>query len=59
MTLYLNDEKVGEGRVDKTEYRRFSADEIFDTGIDSASPVSEDYQSPFRSPAPSIRSRLK
>ena len=51
VTLYLNDKKVGEGRVEKTEVAgRFSADETFDTGLDSASPVSDDYQSPFRFP---------
>jgi arylsulfatase len=50
VTLYLNDKKVGEGRVDKTEPARFSPDETFDTGQDSASPVSADYQSPFRFP---------
>jgi hypothetical protein len=49
VTLYLNDKKVGQGRVEKTEVAaRFSADETFDTGLDSASPVSADYQSPFR-----------
>jgi arylsulfatase len=37
VTLYLNGKKVGEGRVDKTA-GRFSADETFDTGFDSASP---------------------
>jgi len=36
-----------EGRVDKTEWAAFSADETFDTGMDSASPVSADYQSRF------------
>jgi arylsulfatase len=47
-TLYLNDKKVGEGRIEKTEPAgRFSADETFDTGFDSASPVSADYKSPF------------
>lgn len=50
VTLYINDKKVGEGRVDKTVPARFSADETFDTGLDSASPVSDDYQSPFRFP---------
>jgi arylsulfatase A-like enzyme len=49
--LYLNDKKVGEGRVDKTEPAgRFSADETLDTGFDSASPVSADYKSPFPFP---------
>jgi hypothetical protein len=51
VTLYLNDKKVGEGRVDKTEPAgRFSADETLDTGFDSASPVSADYKSPFPFP---------
>jgi arylsulfatase A-like enzyme len=48
VTLYLNDKKVGEGRIDKTVPVRFSADEAFDTGMDSGQPVSADYQSPFR-----------
>jgi arylsulfatase A-like enzyme len=49
--LYLNDKKVGEGRVEKTEPAgRFSADETFDTGFDSASPVSDEYRSPFKFP---------
>jgi len=50
VTLYLNDKKVGEGRVEKTIPARFTADETFDTGLDSASPVSADYQSPFKFP---------
>jgi len=47
-TLFVNDKKVGEGRIDKTEPVRFSANETFDTGLDSASPVSTEYQPPFR-----------
>jgi arylsulfatase len=50
VTLYLNDKKVGEGRVEKTVVARFSADETFDTGFDSASPVSDEYKSPFKFP---------
>jgi arylsulfatase len=50
VTLYLNDKKVGEGHVDKTVVGRFSADETFDTGFDSASPVSDEYKSPFKFP---------
>jgi arylsulfatase len=41
-----NDQKVGEGRVEKTVPARFSADETFHIGIDSGSPVSADYESP-------------
>ena len=47
VSLYINDKKVGEGRVDKTVLGRFSADETFDVGMDYGSPVSADYQSPF------------
>ena len=48
VALFMNDKKVGEGRIDKTEPVRFSANETFDTGLDSASPVSTEYQAPFR-----------
>jgi arylsulfatase len=47
-TLFVNDRKVGEGRIDKTEPVRFSANETFDLGMDSASSVSTEYQPPFR-----------
>jgi arylsulfatase A-like enzyme len=45
--LFVNDKEVASGRVDKTEAARFSADETFDVGCDTASPASSDYQSPF------------
>src|SRR5262249_21079024 len=45
-TLFINDKKVGEGRVEKTILGRFSADETFDIGMDTGSPVSNDYKSP-------------
>ncbi len=48
VTLFVNDKKVSEGRVDKTVLARFSPDETFDTGVDTGSPVSNLYQSPFR-----------
>ena len=48
VTMFVNDKKVGEGRVDKTIFVRFSADETFDTGLDTGSPVSDLYQSPFK-----------
>ncbi|MFO0991820.1 MAG: hypothetical protein U1E67_07820 [Hyphomicrobiales bacterium] len=31
----MNDKKVAEGRVKKTIFGRFSADETFDTGLDT------------------------
>ena len=46
-TLFVNDKKVGEGRIEKTVPGRYSADETFDTGMDTGSPVSADYESPF------------
>jgi arylsulfatase len=45
-TLFINDKKVGEGRIDKTVPSRFGA-EPFDVGMDNGSPVSENYQPPF------------
>jgi hypothetical protein len=46
VTLFINDKAVGRGRVEKTVPLRFSADETFDTGMDTGSPVSVAYQSP-------------
>ena len=40
-TLYINDQKVGEGRIDHTQAVVFSADETADVGIDLATPVVE------------------
>src|SRR5262249_24413906 len=45
-TLFVNDKKVGEGRIDKSVPSRFGA-ETFDVGMDNGSPVSENYQPPF------------
>jgi arylsulfatase len=46
VSLFVNDKKVGEGKVAKTVPGRFSADETFDIGRDTGSPVSADYVSP-------------
>jgi hypothetical protein len=43
VTLFLDGEKVGVGRVDATQPMLFSADETTDVGSDSATPVSDDY----------------
>ena len=43
-TLYVNDQKVGEGRIDKTQPFIFSADDTEDVGEDLATPVTEDYK---------------
>jgi arylsulfatase len=40
-TLYINDKKVGEGRIEHTQAVVFSADETADVGIDLATPVVE------------------
>jgi arylsulfatase A-like enzyme len=40
-TLYVNDEQVAEGRIQRTQPRIFSADETADVGIDLATPVVE------------------
>jgi len=45
--LLVNGKPVATGRVEKTEAARFSADETFDIGCDTGSPVSTDYASPF------------
>ena len=45
-TLFINDKKVGEGRIEKTCPSRFGA-ESFDVGMDNGSPVSESYRPPF------------
>lgn len=42
VTLYVDGEKVGEGRIDATIPMVFSADETADIGSDTASPVSDD-----------------
>jgi hypothetical protein len=45
VTLYLDGEKTGEGRVEGTVPMLFSGDETCDVGSDTASPVSDDYTS--------------
>jgi arylsulfatase A-like enzyme len=42
VTLYLDGDKVGEGRVENTVPMVFSADETADVGSDSGTPVSDD-----------------
>ncbi len=43
VTLYSDGRPVGEGRVEMTQPFGFSADESFDVGMESGSPVSPDY----------------
>ena len=43
-TLFVNDKKVAEGRIGRTQPMIFSLDETADVGMDDATPVSEDYK---------------
>ncbi|MBI4675633.1 MAG: arylsulfatase [Chloroflexi bacterium] len=43
VTLYVDGQQVGSGRVERTEPFVFSADETCDIGWEAGSPVSEDY----------------
>jgi arylsulfatase len=43
VSLYVDGEAVGEGRVEATVPLIYSADETTDIGRDGASPVSDDY----------------
>jgi arylsulfatase A-like enzyme len=47
-TLYVNGKNVATGRIDLTQCCAFSADEGADVGADEGTPVTEDYQVPFR-----------
>ena len=40
-TLFVDGEKVAEGRVEKTEPAVYSADETADVGVDDATPVAD------------------
>ena len=44
----MDGKEAAKGRIDRTVPGRFSADETFDTGEDTGSPVSDLYQAPFR-----------
>ena len=43
-TIFVNGEKVAEGRIDRTEANIFSADEGADVGLDGETPVTDDYK---------------
>jgi hypothetical protein len=44
VALYLDGNKIGEGRVERTHPFAFSLDETADVGVDLGSPVSQDYK---------------
>ena len=43
-TIFVNGEKVAEGRIDRTQANLFSADEGADVGLDAETPVTDDYE---------------
>jgi arylsulfatase len=47
-TLSVDGKEVAKGRIERTIPFRVSADETLDIGEDTGTPVSEDYQVPFR-----------
>ncbi len=61
--LYVNDKKVGEGRIGRTQPTIFSADETADVGIDLATPVVEiigaERKSKFTGRIPKVSVELK
>ena len=46
VSLYIDGEKTGEGRVERTQPMVFSLDDKTDVGSDRGTPVSDDYRSP-------------
>jgi arylsulfatase len=44
VTLFLNGNRVGQGRVERTQPGIFSVDDATDVGMDEGTPVVEDYQ---------------
>jgi arylsulfatase len=44
VTLLINGEKVGSGRIERTQPAMFSGDETAGVGVDDATPVSTDYK---------------
>ena len=47
-TISVDGKQVAQGRIDRTVPLRFSFDETFDVGEDTGTPVSEDYDVPFK-----------
>jgi arylsulfatase len=43
-TMYVNDRKVAEGRIERTQPILFSLDDAADVGIDEGTPVTEEYK---------------
>src|SRR6266702_4238214 len=47
-TLLVDGKEVAQGKIERTIPFRISADETLDIGEDTGTPVSEDYQVPFK-----------
>jgi arylsulfatase len=47
VTLYANNKKIGQGRVEKSIPNRVTLDETMDIGFDTGTPVTESYEMPF------------
>ncbi|MBS0197189.1 MAG: arylsulfatase [Planctomycetes bacterium] len=62
-TLFVNNEKVGEGRIEHTQPAIFSADETADVGIDLGTPVVEtigcELKSKYTGRIPSVKVEVK
>ena len=48
MSLFINDQKVGEGRLEQTQAITLGLGGTLDVGEDTGSPVDEEYTPPFR-----------
>jgi arylsulfatase len=62
-TLFVNDAKIAEGRIERTQASIFSADETADVGIDLGTPVVEaigcEHASKFTGRIPSVTVEVK
>jgi len=47
-TIFVNGKKVAAGRIERTQFAVFSADEGADVGADEGTPVTEAYKVPFK-----------
>ena len=47
VTLFADDAKIGEGRIERSIPNRFTLDETMDVGFDTGTPVVDDYELPF------------
>lgn len=48
VTLFVNDQQVGQGRVEKSIPNRVTLDETLDIGFDTGTPVADGYEMPFK-----------